>query len=174
MGLGEAERAELRALVNCKDVSAVVATRARIVLWMAEGDGGSTSETWPASHCPRVDRWVERYEQDGVAGLVGRSHAAPRDQVPAWVPARIVVLTRQSPVVNDGGLHYQSPTTEQTIFDVPAGNYSVLICGRGFINHGWPGSITPGDVWQIQMRPSADGPVPVPSRIKAWQQPESQ
>ena len=31
------ERAELRAVVNSPDVSAMVATRARIVLWCAEG-----------------------------------------------------------------------------------------------------------------------------------------
>jgi hypothetical protein len=75
-------------------------------------------------------------------------------------------------VVDDGGLRYQSPPMDQTVFGVPIGNYSVLICGRGFVNHGWPGSITPGDVWRIQMWPSGDGPVPAPSRIKVWQQPE--
>jgi hypothetical protein len=76
-------------------------------------------------------------------------------------------------VVDDGGLNYQSPTMNETVFDVPVGNYAVLICGRGFVNHGWPGSTRPGDVWRVQMWPSADGPVPVPSRIKAWQRPGS-
>lgn len=69
--------------------------------------------------------------------------------------------------VDDGGLRYQSPTLEETVFDLPEGNYSVLICGRGFVNHGWPGSTTPGDVWRIQMWPSDDRPAP--SRIKIWQ-----
>jgi hypothetical protein len=35
--LVEADRVELQALVNSRDVSAAIATRARIVLWMAEG-----------------------------------------------------------------------------------------------------------------------------------------
>ena len=76
-------------------------------------------------------------------------------------------------VVDDGGLSYQSPTMNETVFDVPVGNHAVLICGRGFVYHGWPGTTRPGDVWRVQMWPSANRPVPVPSRIKAWQQPES-
>src|SRR5262245_44043461 len=76
-------------------------------------------------------------------------------------------------VVDDGGLSYQSPTMSETVFDVPVGNYAVLICGRGFVNRGWPGSTRRGDVWRVQMWPSADRPFPVPSRIKACQQPES-
>ncbi len=74
-------------------------------------------------------------------------------------------------MVNDVGLLYSSPTLAPTVFDLPAGAYSVLICGRGFVNHGWPGSTTPGDVWRVQLWPSAD--IPVPSRIKIWKQPDS-
>jgi hypothetical protein len=76
-------------------------------------------------------------------------------------------------VVDDGGLRYQSPITNTTVFDVPPGNYAVLICGRGFVNHGWPGSTRPGDAWRVRIWPSAHLPVLVPFRIKAWQQPES-
>lgn len=72
-------------------------------------------------------------------------------------------------LVDDGGLRYQSPTLDQAVFDVPAGGYTLLICGRGFVNHGWPGSIVPGDSWRIQMWPSTDD-LP-PSRLKAWQRP---
>ena len=74
-------------------------------------------------------------------------------------------------VVDNGGLHYQSPTMDETVFDLPGGTYSLLICGRGFVNHGWPGSITPGDVWRVQMWPSTDRRVP--SRVKIWHQPAS-
>ena len=32
---------------------------------------------------PTVDLWLSRYETEGVDGLVDRSHAAPREQIPA-------------------------------------------------------------------------------------------
>jgi transposase len=108
MDLAEAERAELRALVSSRKVSAVVATRARIVLWMAEGRRRVDTAELASVSLPTVDRWVDRYEAEGVAGLVDRSHAAPREQVPAWVPARILALTRQTPPESTGLSHWSS------------------------------------------------------------------
>jgi hypothetical protein len=72
-------------------------------------------------------------------------------------------------VVDAGGLLYQSPTVDETVFDVPAGSYSLLISGRGFVNRGWPGSTKPGDVWRIQMWPRAERTAAV--RTKMWQPP---
>jgi hypothetical protein len=72
-------------------------------------------------------------------------------------------------MVDDQSLRYESPTMPQVVFEVPDGTYSLLICGRGFVNHGWPGSTTPGDVWRLQLWPSVDRPVP--ARVKAWQDP---
>jgi len=92
-------------------------------------------------------------------------HSPPDDQAD-WEE-----VFRCGLVVDDGGLRYESPTLAGTIFDVPAGTYSLLICGRGFVSRGWPGSTTPGDAWRVQMWPSADRPVP--SRVKVWQQPAS-
>ena len=60
MRLGELERAELRALVNSKDVSAVIATRARIVLWMAEGRRRVDVGELAGVSLPRVDRRTDR------------------------------------------------------------------------------------------------------------------
>jgi hypothetical protein len=70
--------------------------------------------------------------------------------------------------VDEDGLRYQSPTFEETIFQVPSGRYALRICGRGFVvNRGWPGTTTPGDVWRAQLWPSHAA---VDSRrIKAWQ-----
>ena len=101
------------------------------------------------------------------------------------MPFRVEVWARRPPddqaewdeifhcglVVDNGGLHYQSPTLAATVFDLPGGAYSVLICGRGFVNHGWPGSTTPGDVWRVQLWPSAECRSPPGSRYR--QQPES-
>jgi hypothetical protein len=65
-------------------------------------------------------------------------------------------VVRSSIEVEGGRLLYESPTMEGAWFDVPTGTYSVLVSGRGFVAHGWPGSTTPGDVWRVQLWP---GPV---------------
>jgi transposase len=108
MNLVEADRAELRALMNSRDVSAVVATRARIVLWMAEGRRRVDVAALAGVSLPKVDRWVDRYAEEGIVGLVDRSHAAPREQVPRWVAARILALTRQTPPESTGLSHWSS------------------------------------------------------------------
>jgi transposase len=104
----EADRAELSALVRSRDVSAAVATRARIVLWMAEGRRRVDVAELAGVSLPTVDRWVDRYAAEGVAGLLDRSHAAPRQQVPAWVAGRILALTRQTPPESTGLSHWSS------------------------------------------------------------------
>src|SRR5262245_12012560 len=108
MDLVEAERAELRALVSSRDVSAVVATRARIVLWMAEGRRRVDTAELAGVSLPTVDRWVDRYAAEGLAGLIDRPRAAPRDQVPPWVAGRILALTRQTPPESTGLSHWSS------------------------------------------------------------------
>lgn len=71
--------------------------------------------------------------------------------------------------VDGGELRYDSPTLEGRRYEVPNGRYGVRICGRGFVNRGWPGSTTPGDVWRVQLWPSGRN---LPDRrIRAWQQP---
>ena len=102
------QAAQLRALTSSRDVAAVVATRARIVLWMAEGRRRKDVAEWAGVSLPTVDRWVDRYVADGVAGLEDQSRAAPRAQVPAWVPARILALTRTTPPVETGLSHWSS------------------------------------------------------------------
>jgi transposase len=108
MSLAEVDRAELRALVNSRDVSAAVATRARVVLWMAEGRRRVDVATLAGTSLPTVDRWVDRYAAEGIAGLLDRSHAAPREQVPGRVAARILALTRQTPPESTGLSHWSS------------------------------------------------------------------
>ena len=75
--------------------------------------------------------------------------------------------------VTAGEVRYESAH----INDVPAiampnGRYAVRICGRGFVNNGWPGSITPGDRWRIQLWPGVD--TPLDRRIKLWSPPTAE
>ena len=51
---------------------------------------------------PTVDLWLSRYQSEGIAGLIDRSHAAPREQVPGPIRARILAATRMSPPAETG------------------------------------------------------------------------
>jgi transposase len=100
------ERAELLALVNSPDVSAAVATRARIVLWRAEDRPKKEIAALAGVSRPTVDLWLGRYHGDGVAGLLDRPRGAGREQMPAKIRARILAATRTSPP--EGLSHWSS------------------------------------------------------------------
>ena len=69
MELSPLAQAELRALVNRHDVSARIATRARIVLWAAEGRIKKDIAMLAGVSRPTVDFWIDRYGFGGVAAL---------------------------------------------------------------------------------------------------------
>src|SRR3979411_2092003 len=96
------QRAELQAVGKSADVPAPVATRARVVLWRAEGRLKKQITELAGVSRPTVDLWLDRYEAEGLAGLIDRSHAAPREQVPAPIRARILAATRTSPPTGTG------------------------------------------------------------------------
>jgi transposase len=102
------QAAELRAVINSRDVPAVVGTRARIVLWMAEGKRRKDVAELAGVSLPTVDRWVDRYATAGLAGLEERKRGAGREQVPASVRARILALTRATPPMETGLSHWSS------------------------------------------------------------------
>jgi len=100
--------AELRAVANSRDVSGAVATRARIVLWMAEGRMRKDVGELAGVSLPTVDRWVQRYERFGLAGFEEHQRGGGREQVPARVRARILALTRSTPPADTGLSHWSS------------------------------------------------------------------
>lgn len=102
------QRAELRALVNSSDVPATVGTRARIVLWHAEGRRKKDIAALAGVSRPTVDLWLTRYAGDGIAGLLDHRRGAGREQVPASVRARVLALSRTSPPVESGLSHWSS------------------------------------------------------------------
>jgi hypothetical protein len=91
------QRAELAALVNSADVSASVATRARIVLWRADGRPKLEIAALAEVSRPTVDLWLSRFAAGGVSGLLDRRRGAPREQMPAAIRGRVLALTRTSP-----------------------------------------------------------------------------
>lgn len=106
--LTDEQTAELRSVVNSRDVPAVLATRARIVLWMAEGRRRKDVAELAGVSLPTVDRWIDRYAEQGLAGLEELKRGAGREQVPVQVAARILTLTRMSPPAETGLSHWSS------------------------------------------------------------------
>jgi transposase len=107
--LSESERAELLAMLNSKTVSARVATRARIVLWRAEGCLKKDVALRSGVSRPTVDAVLERFALDRVAGLQDKPVTIVQPtRVPAQARARILALTRTSPPSETGLSHWSS------------------------------------------------------------------
>jgi transposase len=106
--LTDAQRDELLALMRAEGVPAKVATRARIVLWRAEGRRKTEVAALAAVSRPTVDAWLERYARDGVAGLLDRPRPAPPKRIPAQVRGRVLAVTRTSPPAETGLSHWSS------------------------------------------------------------------
>ena len=102
------EQAELRALLNTADVPATVATRARIVLWHAEGRRKKDIAVLASVSRPTVDLWIARYEREGLGGLLDLPRGAGREQVSPVIRSRILAATRATPPVETGLSHWSS------------------------------------------------------------------
>jgi len=83
--------------VNSSETPASVATRARIVLWRAEGRQKKEIAALAGVPRPTVDLWLARHVAEGIAGLLDRPRGAGREQVSAAIRARILATTRDLP-----------------------------------------------------------------------------
>lgn len=104
------QRAELRALTTSAEVSAAVGTRARIVLWHAEGRMKRDIAALAGVSRPTVDLWLARYAADGASGLLAAKPGGPREQMPADVRSRVLALTRMTPPAETGLSHWSTRT----------------------------------------------------------------
>ena len=78
-------------MLNSETVSARAATRARIVLWRSDGRLKKDVAALAGVSRPTVDAVLERFADDGVAGLLDRPVKIVRPaRVPAEVRARIL------------------------------------------------------------------------------------
>lgn len=68
--------------------------------------------------------------------------------------------------VGKGGLVYASPGLSSFAIPVPPGNYHLRVDARGFSEHDWPASTTPGDAWRLQLWPCEKGHTA--QRLRAW------
>src|SRR3954451_15594301 len=95
-------------MVTSSEVTAAVATRARIVLWRAEGRQKREVAALAGVSRPTVDLWLRRFATDGVGGLLDRARGAARGQGAASVRARILAVTKTSPPAETGLSHWSS------------------------------------------------------------------
>jgi transposase len=107
--LTESDRTGLLAMINSTSVVARVATRARIVLWRADGYLKKDVASRAGVSRPTVDAVLARFATDGVAGLIDKpAKIVDRERVDGAVRARIIALTRMSPPVETGLSHWSS------------------------------------------------------------------
>src|SRR3712207_6036281 len=108
MELSEQDRDELFAVLKSDVYDGAVSSRAQIVLWYGEGRRKSEiAAVWKTTR-PTVDKWIQRYEDHGVEGLVNRvSPGGPR-QIPNRIRSRVIALTRKTPPSALGISHWSS------------------------------------------------------------------
>jgi transposase len=109
MNLSEQDRVELHAAFRSEGYDGSVSSRAQIVLWYSggyrKGDIAAMSGAWR----PTVDKWLKRYEELGMEGLVSRTSPGGPRQIPDRIRARVLALTRTSPASSWGISHWTSP-----------------------------------------------------------------
>lgn len=110
MELSDGERLSLESLLHPKKYDSSVAARAQIVLWWVDGYSASEIAVMARTTKPTVYKWVDRYEEFGVAGLVSRKPGGRPPGVPGPVRGRILALTRQGPPEGSGLTHWSSRT----------------------------------------------------------------
>ena len=109
MNLSGQDRAGLQALLRSDSYDRSVSSRARIVLMYADGHRKSDITRLLRTTRPTVDKWLDRYAQDGVEGLVSRTSPGGPRQVPDRIRARVLALSRTSPPAALGISHWTSP-----------------------------------------------------------------
>jgi transposase len=108
VALTDEQRGELVALTRDRLVDAVVAARARLLLWRDEGYSITEIADLGGVTRPTVYLWLDRYGSSGVDGLVDAPKSGKPPQVSPSVRSRIVALTRASPPAQLGITHWSS------------------------------------------------------------------
>lgn len=85
-----------------------MAARAEIVLLRSEGHSAAAVAEMTKTTRPTVYKWVDRYEREGVDGLVNRIPPGRERRVSGETRSRIVALTKQTPPEGTGLSHWSS------------------------------------------------------------------
>ncbi len=108
MKLSEQDRAELHAALRAEGYDGSVSSRAQMVLWYDEGYRKGEIAAMSGASRPTVDKWLERYEQFGMEGLVSRTSPGGPRQIPERIRGRVLALTRTTPPSALGISHWSS------------------------------------------------------------------
>lgn len=113
--LRDGDRAELERLVRCRTAEQRVTERARIVLASADGlKSAAICERLSVSP-PTIRRWLDRYDREGVPGLLRDLHRPGRPkQISAEKQAEVVRLTQQPPPPGVG-THWSTRTMAKAV-----------------------------------------------------------
>ena len=82
MNLSEQDRAELHAALRSEGYDGSVSSRAQVVLWHDEGYRKGDIAAMSGASRPTVDKWLKRYEELGMEGLVSRTSPGGPRQIP--------------------------------------------------------------------------------------------
>lgn len=97
MDLSDKQRDELQAVLRSDAYDGSVSSRAQIVLWHAEGRRKADIAKALKTTRPTVDKWIKRYQDEGIEGLVSRTSPGGPRQIPDRIRARVLALTKASP-----------------------------------------------------------------------------
>ena len=114
MRLTDEDRAELQAAVGSEEYDGSVASRARLVLLLDSGHSKSEIARMMRTTRPTVDKWLKRYADFGIDGLVDRESPGSPRQIPDRIRSRVLAVTRTSPPAELGISHWT--TSEMTKF----------------------------------------------------------
>ncbi len=99
---------ELRAMLYSDVYDGSVAWRAQIVLWDDAGYSAAEIAEKAETSKPTVYKWLDRYAEQGIAGLESRKSTGRPRSISDEVRARIVALTRTTPPASTGLTHWSS------------------------------------------------------------------
>jgi len=102
------QRDQLNRLVRDKSVDAVLALRARLVLWWDDGHSAVQIAQWAGVTDKTARLWPMRYAESGVDGLRGIPHPGKPRTHDDRVRSRIIALSRTSPPGHTGLSHWSS------------------------------------------------------------------
>ncbi|WP_414687657.1 IS630 family transposase [Mycobacterium sp.] len=102
------QRDELNSLARDKSVDAVLALRARPVLWWDNGHSAVQIAHWAGVTDKTARLWPVRYAESGIEGLHGIPHPGKPRAHDERVRSRILAVSRMSPPQNTGLSHWSS------------------------------------------------------------------
>jgi transposase len=106
--LSKRQRSALELVVSEGRYDRSVAARAQIVLWRADGRSVAEIAALSGATKPTVYKWLGRYEESGLDGLVDLERPGRPRGIPQQVRSRIVALARTSPPASTGLSHWSS------------------------------------------------------------------